>query len=154
MKLGCDDGWTTSVTVVVCERLPLVAVINGCEVPVVVLDAVLIASRARSRLGGKTLDVVPSLRSQLADDPPGRLVTFNATAPANPFSLFTVTVYVAVCPRLTVWLAGVRVIEKSDAPPAANPAYAPSPSPASTPSSATPSLRRVRFGVLFRGIVI
>ena len=81
MKFGWDEGWTTSVTVLVWDRLPLVAVISGCEVPVGVFDAVLIASRARSIGAAGRSSVVPSLSFQLADAPLGSLVAFKATDP-------------------------------------------------------------------------
>ena len=40
---------------------------------------------ARSRFGGTTFEVVPSLSFQLADAPLGSLVAFKATDPVNPF---------------------------------------------------------------------
>ncbi len=62
------------------------------------------------------MEVVPSLRFQLAVAPPGRLVAFKLTDPEKPFSLFTVTVYVPARPLLTVWLAGDAATEKSGGP--------------------------------------
>jgi hypothetical protein len=91
LKFGCDAAWTTRVTVAVCERLPLVAVISGCDVAVGVFDPVLMASRARSTPGGRTFDFVPSLSCQVADAPLGSRLAFRVTDPLNPFSLFTVT---------------------------------------------------------------
>jgi len=92
LKFGCDDAWTTKVTVAVCERPPLVAVISGCDVPMGVPDPILMASRARSIRGGRTFDFVPSLSYQLADAPLGSLPAFRLTDPLNPFSRFTVIV--------------------------------------------------------------
>jgi hypothetical protein len=43
----------------------------------------------------------------------GKPLTLKFTVPENPFIAATVTVYVALEPRVTVWLDGVTLIEKS-----------------------------------------
>jgi hypothetical protein len=79
------------VTVAVCERLPLVAVISGCDVAGGVFDAVLIARRAWSIPGGRTFEVVPLLSVQVAEDPLGSLLASKVTDPVNPLCRFTAT---------------------------------------------------------------
>ena len=59
VKLGCVAGCTTSLTVVVCFRLPLVPSIFKLKVPFGVFDAVLILSVAQLTLGGTTFEFVP-----------------------------------------------------------------------------------------------
>jgi hypothetical protein len=46
-------------------------------------------------------------------DPAGRDAMDNGTLPVNPLSAVTVSVYVALPPTVTVWLAGAMAIEKS-----------------------------------------
>jgi hypothetical protein len=46
-------------------------------------------------------------------DPAGKEAMVKGTLPVNPLSAVTVTVYVVLPPTVTVWLAGVTVIEKS-----------------------------------------
>ena len=120
MKFGCDADWTTSVTVVVCVRLPLVAVISGCEVAIGVVDAVWIVSVALLRLGGTTFEVVPSLSFQLAVAPLGRLLALRLTGPVNPLTLVTVTRVGRRLPLAHRLAAGDAAIEKSGLPPAAS----------------------------------
>lgn len=106
MKSGAGAGFTTSVTVVECTRLPLVPVMVNVKVPLgVVLLVVTETVEEPEPLTDAGLKV--------AFAPAGRPLMLKPTLPANPPDPATVAVYDVPAPAVTVCEAGVAVMEKS-----------------------------------------
>lgn len=106
VKSGAGAGFTTSVTVVECARLPLVPVMVNVKVPdgvevVVVTDMV------------DEPEPVTDVGLKLALAPAGNPPTLKLTLPPNPPDPVTVAVYEVLPPAVTVAEAGVAEIEKS-----------------------------------------
>jgi hypothetical protein len=104
----------TSVTVVACDRLPLVPVIVSGNVPV---------GNSFAGFDRCALIVSVDVPFPVMDDglkldrvPAGNPVTEKFTFPLKPFVPEIVMVYVVEFPRTTVWLDGVAAIVKSVGP--------------------------------------
>src|SRR5882672_1940663 len=101
MELLSTDQRTTKVAVAWWVRAPLVAVTLMVKVPRAVLAVVFTFSVA---LPGATTGLPVQLAVAFAGSPDA----FRVTEPANPPTEDTLTVYVAVCPRVTVTDDGLR----------------------------------------------
>jgi hypothetical protein len=96
---------TVRLTVVVCDRLPLVPLIVSVNVPRGVLDFV---ETVIVELPEPVME--PGLNDAVARD--GNPLTLRLTLPLNPLLGVTVTVYVVEFPRFTERVAGDAEIEK------------------------------------------
>ena len=106
VKSGTGAGFTTSVTVVECVRLPLVPVMVTVYVPagvavVVVTDMV------------DEPDPVTEVGLKLALAPAGNPLALSPTTPANPPEPVIVAVYEVPPPAVTVCEGGVAAMVKS-----------------------------------------
>jgi hypothetical protein len=99
---------TTSVTVVLCVRVPLVPVTVNVELPAGVLPVVVIVSV-------DVPDVVTEAGLNDAVAPVGSPLALRFTVPVNPFNAPIVAVYVVDPPAVTVREFGDAEIEKSGA---------------------------------------
>jgi len=97
---------TVRLTVVVCDRLPLVPWIVNVNVPRGVLDLV---ETVIVELPEPVMDA--GLNDAVARD--GKPLALRLTLPLNPLTDDTVTVYVVEFPRVTEREAGDAEIEKS-----------------------------------------
>ena len=98
-------GFTTSVTVVECTRLPLVPVMVSVYVPAGVLVLVVTDMLEEP-------EPVTEAGLKLALAPLGRPLTLKLTTPLNPPDAVTVAVYDVPAPAVTVCDAGDAVMEK------------------------------------------
>jgi len=106
VKSAVGAGFTTSITVVECTRLPLVPVMVKVYVPagVVVLVVTDIVDEP---------DPVADVGLKLALAPAGNPLALKVTTPANPPDPVTVAVYDVPLPAVTVAEAGVAAMVKS-----------------------------------------
>jgi len=106
VKSGAGAGFTTSVTVVECARLPLVPVIVKTKVPVGVL-ALVVTDMVDDP------DAVTEAGLKLAPAPTGNPLTLKFTLLLNPPDPVIVAVQEVFPPAVTVTEAGVAAMEKS-----------------------------------------